>query len=65
MHTPRSFNPSTESHSEFLRRKLRMVGRSETPPGTGHYTLCRWMLKQGYPFDYAYWIVFNKQPSKR
>lgn len=56
MHTPRSFNPSTESHSEFLRRKLRMVG---------HYTLSRWMLKQGYPFDYAYWIVFNKQPSKR
>jgi hypothetical protein len=45
-----------ETHTEFLRRKLNKVG---------HWALARWMLKNGYPFRYAYFIVFNKFPKEK
>ena len=44
-----------ETHTQFLRRKLKQVG---------HFALARWMLKQGYPFRYAYFVVFNKFPER-
>lgn len=53
---PKPFNPSRETHTEFLRRKMKMVG---------HLTLSQWMRKQGYPFDYCYYVIFGKQPDKR
>jgi len=48
-------NLSKETHTEFLRRKAKKVG---------HYAISRWMMKQGYPFRYAYFVVFNKFPEE-
>lgn len=52
---PKPFNPSQETHTEFLRRKMAMVG---------HLTLSQWMRKQGYPFNYCYYVIFGK-PRKQ
>jgi hypothetical protein len=52
---PSAFNLSKETHTEFLRRKAKKVG---------HYAISRWMMKQGYPFRYAYFVIFNKFPEE-
>lgn len=52
----KDFNPSCETQTEVLRRKVKQVG---------HWAFARWMMKQGYPFRYAYYVIFNKLPLEK
>lgn len=38
-----------------LRKKAKQIG---------HFAFARYMLKQGYPFSYTYYILFNKRGVK-
>lgn len=51
----KQFNPEQETYSDYLRHKCKMVG---------HHAFATWMRKKGFPFNYAYFIVFGKEPTK-
>lgn len=50
------FNPGKETHTAWLQRKAKIVG---------HYAFARWMMKQGYSFRYAYYVIFNTFPTEK
>lgn len=52
---PRIENPQQETHTEYLQRKRKIIG---------HYAIARWMMKQGYPFRYAYFVCFGRMPKE-
>jgi len=48
-------SPYYETHTQHLQRKAKKVG---------HWAMARWMMKQGYQFRYAYFVIFNKFPKE-
>jgi len=52
---PRAFAPNQETYTEYLQRKAKKVG---------HWAMARWMMKQGFQFRYAYFVIFGKFPKE-
>lgn len=52
----KEYNPSINTQTKILRRKMKLVG---------HWALARWMMKQGYPFRYTYYVIFNCFPMEK
>ena len=44
-----------ETFTLALQRKAKEVG---------HWAMARWMMKQGYNFRYAYFVIFHKFPKE-
>ena len=53
---PRAFAPNQETYTEYLQHKAKKVG---------HWAMARWMMKQGFQFKYAYFVIFGKLPQEK
>jgi hypothetical protein len=42
--------------TEQLQRKAKQVG---------HWAMARWMMKRGYQFRYAYFVIFGQWPAEK
>ena len=50
------FNHSSDTLTATLQRKAKKVG---------HWAMARWMMKQGFQFKYAYFVIFGKLPQEK
>ena len=49
------FNPQKTTITATLQAQAKRVG---------HWAMARHMMKQGYQFRYAYFVIFNKLPRE-
>ena len=50
------FVPEYDTLTATLQRKAKKVG---------HWAMARWMMKQGFQFKYAYFVIFGKMPQEK